>query len=89
MPARAAARVEQAAKKGRTATPPDHRAAALASASKSTPDPQQLDDDDTQPQPPQQPPLPTAIQPGKPLPTVENAQPEDLPTKDYQSFQER
>ncbi|PSR74654.1 hypothetical protein BD289DRAFT_487362 [Coniella lustricola] len=88
MPARAAARIEQAAKKGRTATPPDHRAAALASAANSTPDPQPAVDGHVLAQPAQPPPLPTAIQPGKPLPTVENAQPEDLPIKDYQSFQE-
>lgn len=85
LPARAAARVEQAAKKGRTATPPDHRSATPASAVNSTPAP----DDDQDPQNPPPPPLPTSIHPGKPLPTVENAQPDDLPSKDFQSLQER
>lgn len=85
LPARAAARVEQAAKKGRTATPPDHRSATPSSAINSTPVPEE----EEEPQKPPPPPLPTSIQPGKPLPTVEDAQPEDLPTKDYQSVQER
>jgi hypothetical protein len=33
--------------------------------------------------------LPTSIQAGKPLPTVEVPQPEDLPAKDYQLVSER
>lgn len=86
LPARAAARVEQAAKKGRTATPPDHRSATPSSAVNSTPAP---DEDEDAHQNPPPPPLPTSIQPGKPLPTVENAQPEDLPAKEFQSFHER
>lgn len=85
LPARAAARVEQAAKKGRTSTPPDHRPATPSSAVNSTPAP----DDEDAPKNPPPPPLPTSIQPGKPLPTIENAQPEDLPSKDFQSLQER
>lgn len=90
MPARAAAaRVEQVAKKGRTATPPDHqhyhRSATPSSALNGTPAPEENEE----PQKPAAPPLPTSIQPGKPLPTVEDPQPEDLPPKDYQSLQER
>ncbi|KAF6822865.1 hypothetical protein CPLU01_11759 [Colletotrichum plurivorum] len=72
LPARAAARVEHVAKK-RTVTPPEHRSV-------------------TPVQPPaEEPPvpsLPRSVQAGKPLPTVEDAQPEDLPAKEYQSFQE-
>ena len=33
--------------------------------------------------------LPKSIQPGKPLPTVEKLQTEDLPVKEYQTIQER
>lgn len=89
VPARAAARAsEHPAKKGRTTTPPDHqnlRSATPSSALNSTPAP----DENEQPQKPAAPPLPTSLQPGKPLPTVEDAQPEDLPSKEYQSLQER
>lgn len=88
MPARAAARVEQASKKGRTATPPDqqvNRSATPSSALNGTPAP----DENEEPLKPAAAPLPTSIQPGKPLPTVETPQPEDLPTKDFQSLQER
>ncbi|EON97084.1 hypothetical protein UCRPA7_7413 [Phaeoacremonium minimum UCRPA7] len=81
LPARAAARVEHIAKK-RTATPPDNRSATPASAP--TPAPEE-------PPPPAPAPaqlLPKSIQAGKPLPTVEDPQPADLPEKDYQSVQE-
>jgi hypothetical protein len=76
LPARAAARVEHISKK-RTVTPPDNRSLTPAPA---PPVEEQL---------PPPPPLPRSIQPGKPLPTVEDAQPEDLPMTDFQSFQER
>lgn len=97
MPARAAARVEQAAKKGRTSTPDDHlhRSATPSSAhnGSSTPVPGNAsaaeDADAPLNQKPTLLPLPTAIQPGKPLPTVEDAQPDDLPVSQYQSIQER
>ncbi|ROW14176.1 hypothetical protein VPNG_04280 [Cytospora leucostoma] len=86
MPARAAARVEQAAKKSRTETPlpPDHRTATPSSVHNSTPSPEDIQE----PARPPPPPLPTSIQPGKPLPTIEDPQPEDLPNKDYQTIQE-
>ncbi|KAJ0269753.1 hypothetical protein COL940_012211 [Colletotrichum noveboracense] len=73
LPARAAARVEHIAKK-RTVTPPEHRSVTPVAAPVEEPPP---------------PALPKSIQPGKPLPTVEDPQPDDLPNKDYQSFQER
>ena len=74
LPSRAAARVEHVSKK-RTLTPPDNRSSTPA-----------VDE----PPPPAAPqPLPKSIQAGKPLPTVEEPQPEDLPTKEYQSVQER
>lgn len=90
MPARAASRVEQSAKKSRTETPhpPDHRDATPASAVNSTPAPEDIQEP-KEPQKPPPPPLPTSIQPGKPLPTIEDPQPEDLPNKDYQTLHER
>lgn len=92
LPARAAARIEQAAKKGRTSTPDTHRSATPASAVNGTPVPDEQTDSQEQQQQqpaPPPPPLPTSIQPGKPLPTVENAQPDELPTREFQSIQER
>ncbi|KAK1450701.1 hypothetical protein CCUS01_02157 [Colletotrichum cuscutae] len=74
LPARAAARVEHVAKK-RTVTPPEPRSV--------TPVPVPVEEP-----PPPPPSLPKSIQAGKPLPTVEDAQPDDLPAKEYQSFQE-
>lgn len=76
LPARAAARVEQAAKK-RTATPPERTS--VTPAPSTTP---AVDEIPAQP-------LPKSIQPGKPLPTVEDAQPDELSTKEFQSVQER
>ena len=103
LPPRAAARVEQNAKK-RAATPSEpsptpsstpapaststaasttaSTVAAATGAGQKTPSA-------PEPVPPEEPQLPTSIQPGNPLPTVENPQPEDLPGKDYQSLQER
>lgn len=89
VPARAAARAsEHPAKKGRTTTPPDHQhlgSSTPSGALNGTPAP----DENEEPQKPAAPPLPTSLQPGKPLPTVEEPQPEDLPSKDYQSLHER
>lgn len=34
-------------------------------------------------------PLPSSVQAGKPLPTIETPQPDDMPVKDYQSYKER
>ncbi|XP_044719694.1 uncharacterized protein HRG_06283 [Hirsutella rhossiliensis] len=76
LPARAAARVEQAAKKRHVASR-DHS---------STPTPAQPVREPTPPPPP--PSLPTSIQVGKPLPTVEDAQSGDLSVKEYQSISE-
>ncbi|KAK3317819.1 hypothetical protein B0T19DRAFT_298726 [Cercophora scortea] len=80
LPARAAARVEQIAKK-RNLTPPQRRSETPASAP-ALPEPE--------PTPVQEPPppLPKSITTGKPLPTVETPQPDDLSNKDYQSTQE-
>ncbi|KAF9876874.1 hypothetical protein CkaCkLH20_05720 [Colletotrichum karsti] len=72
LPARAAARVEHIAKK-RTVTPPEHRSV--------TPVPAPVEE-------PPPPTLPKTVQPGKPLPTIEEPQPDDLPAREYQSFQE-
>ncbi|KAK3689582.1 hypothetical protein B0T22DRAFT_174153 [Podospora appendiculata] len=80
LPARAAARVEQIAKK-RTLTPPQRRSETPASAT-APPEPEPT----PVLEPP--PPLPKSITPGKPLPTVETPQPDDLSNKDYQSTQE-
>ncbi|EPE04472.1 hypothetical protein F503_03534 [Ophiostoma piceae UAMH 11346] len=86
LPARAAARVEQAAKR-RTSTPPaDSITTRSATPALSTIDTE--DDAKSQPEGPLRPPLPRSIQPGKPLPTVEQAQPDDLSGLEYQSVQE-
>ncbi|KAM0441185.1 hypothetical protein ACHAPT_000491 [Fusarium lateritium] len=78
LPARAAARGDHAAKK-RNVTPRE-RSATPAAPPAPPPAPE--------PEEPPPPPLPKSIQAGKPLPTVEVAQPEDLPSKDYQSVGE-
>lgn len=78
LPARAAARVEQLSKR-RTLTPPERRSATPAPA---------IELESTPVQEARQP-LPKSIQAGKPLPTVEDAQPSDLPDKEYQSIAER
>ncbi|KAK3937201.1 hypothetical protein QBC46DRAFT_344804 [Diplogelasinospora grovesii] len=78
LPARAAARAEQMAKK-RTITPPQ-RSVTPATAPEPEPEPVV--------EKPPPPPLPKAITAGKPLPTVETPQPEDLPSSEYQSIQE-
>ncbi|KAI0473545.1 hypothetical protein GGR56DRAFT_666697 [Xylariaceae sp. FL0804] len=78
LPARAAARVEHVSKK-RTSTPPERSL---------TPVPPANDVKPVDSQPDEPPPLPKSLQPGHPLPTVENAQPEDLSAREYQSVQE-
>ncbi|KAI0158156.1 hypothetical protein GGR57DRAFT_459226 [Xylariaceae sp. FL1272] len=82
LPARAAARNESASKR-RNITP-DSSVATPASAPKSASPPS--DPPAREPSPPA--PLPTAIQSGQPLPTVEKPQQDDLSSKDYQSVQE-
>lgn len=78
MPARAAARVEQASKK-RTATPPDNRSATPVAA---PPPPSE------EPAAPPPQPLPKSVQQGEPLPVVDEPQPDSLPNKEYQTIQE-
>ncbi|OLN92750.1 hypothetical protein CCHL11_06755 [Colletotrichum chlorophyti] len=72
LPARASARVEHIAKK-RTVTPPERSVTPVPASVEELPPP---------------PSLPKSIQHGKPLPTVETPQPDDLPAKEYQSLQE-
>ncbi|KAH7001315.1 hypothetical protein EDB80DRAFT_779173 [Ilyonectria destructans] len=76
LPARAAARSEQVAKK-RNITPRE-RSATPAAPPPPPPAPEE----------PPPPPLPKSIQAGKPLPTVEVAQTDDLSVKEYQSVGE-
>lgn len=92
IPPRAAARVEQANKR-RTSTPPvdgntTTRSATPSVANNAAEDENQPPESEA-PTPPQRTRLPRSINPGKPLPTVEKAQPEDLPKTEYQSVQER
>ncbi|KAK1830118.1 hypothetical protein QBC39DRAFT_117654 [Podospora conica] len=86
LPARAAARSEQATKKrmskggaavqvGRSETP-------VAATPTPAPDPAPAPEEELPP------PLPKSITAGKPLPTVDVPQPDDLSTKDYQSVSE-
>ncbi|UNI23178.1 hypothetical protein JDV02_009013 [Purpureocillium takamizusanense] len=77
LPPRAAARLEQAAKRRQT-TPREPS---------STPAPPEPVREPTPPPPPP-PPLPTFIQVGQPLPTVDDPQPLDLSAKDFQSLSE-
>jgi len=73
LPARAA-RTEGASKK-RISEPPEPRT--------------QTTTPSAAPTPPVEEPLPKSIAPGKPLPTLEAAQPTDLPSSQYQSVSER
>ena len=79
LPARAAARVDQLSKR-RTLTPPERRSETPAPP---PPEPEPAPVRETPA------PLPRTLQPGKPLPTVEDAQPSDLSDKKYQSIAER
>ncbi|PHH81955.1 hypothetical protein CDD82_7442 [Ophiocordyceps australis] len=81
LPARAAARHEQAAKRRSVANREASPALAPATASSASSRPVR----ESTPPPPL---LPTSIQVGKPLPTVHDAQADDLPTKEYQSISE-
>ncbi|KAK4033114.1 hypothetical protein C8A01DRAFT_19904 [Parachaetomium inaequale] len=76
LPARAAARAEQAAKR-RTMTPPQ-RSATPAPA----PEPEPTPVEDIPP------PLPKSITAGKPLPTVDSPQPDHLSSNDFQTVTE-
>ncbi|KAL6859931.1 hypothetical protein ACO1O0_003955 [Amphichorda felina] len=73
LPARAAARVENEAKR-RHSTPRER-----------SEEPAAVPPVD---EPPPPPPLPRSVQAGKPLPTVEDTQPDDLSSKEYQSIGE-
>jgi hypothetical protein len=75
LPARAA-RVENVSKK-RTLTPPEQRTQTPTPAESPAPPPvvEEI--------------LPKKIENGKPLPTVDQPQPENLPSKDFQSIAER
>jgi hypothetical protein len=75
LPPRAAARVEQSSKKQNTASREKSETPA--------PTPQPAEEP-----PPPPPPLPSSIQTGKPLPTTEEAQPDDLSLAEYQSVTE-
>ncbi|KAB5578205.1 hypothetical protein GE09DRAFT_543627 [Coniochaeta sp. 2T2.1] len=79
LPARAAARVEQMAKR-RTLTPPERHSETPPPPPEPEPEPTPVREAPA--------PLPTSIQSGKPLPTVEEPQSDDLPAKDYQSVSE-
>ncbi|KAF4337813.1 hypothetical protein FBEOM_8302 [Fusarium beomiforme] len=81
LPARAAARGENVAKK-RNVTPRER------SATPAAPPPAPEPESAPEPEEPPPPPLPKSIQAGKPLPTVEVAQPEELSSKEYQSVGE-
>ncbi|RYO95746.1 hypothetical protein DL765_011774, partial [Monosporascus sp. GIB2] len=88
VPPRAAARVEQNAKK--RALTPSESSPTPTTTSAATPVPAapaaQKTPSVPEPTPVEEPQLPKSLQPGKPLPTVENPQPDDLSTKDYQSM---
>ncbi len=81
LPARAAARAEQAAKR-RTLTPPQ-RSVTPAPAPEPEPEPAPIEEA------PQRTPLPKSVVPGKPLPTVDSPQPDDLSINDFQTIAER
>lgn len=81
LPARAAARGEHVAKKRSVATPSAERSL--------TPVPAPAPAEEEPENAPTPQPLPTSIQGGKPLPTIETPQPEDLSAKDYQTVPER
>ncbi|KAK3305659.1 uncharacterized protein B0T15DRAFT_434734 [Chaetomium strumarium] len=76
LPARAAARAEQAAKR-RTMTPPQRSTTPAAA-----PEPEPTPAEDLPPQ------LPKSISAGKPLPTVDSPQPDDLSSSEYQTVTE-
>jgi hypothetical protein len=84
LPARAAARSEQAAKKRNMSS----RERSETPAKSATPQPVEEPEPEPTPPPPP-PPLPHSIQTGKPLPTVEDAQAEDLDVKEFQDYTER
>ncbi|KAH8173775.1 hypothetical protein LIA77_05194 [Sarocladium implicatum] len=77
LPARAAARAEQVKKRN---VPSRHKSPSPAP----TPEPEPPVEEEPSPPPP----LPTSIQPGQPLPVLDDPQPEDLSADDYQSVTE-
>jgi len=88
LPARAAARIESASKKQNSSSTSPETSATPA------PPPESTEPANDTPSPSTAAAtaaasLPTSVQPGQPLPTVERPQPDDLPLKDFQSVQER
>lgn len=81
MPARAAARGEQAAKRRNITPSPAQNS--KSSTPTPAPEPELAPAEDAPP------PLPKSITAGKPLPTVNSPQPDDLSSKDYQTVTER
>ncbi|KAK3995281.1 hypothetical protein QBC44DRAFT_284527 [Cladorrhinum sp. PSN332] len=80
LPARAAARGEQAAKRRNITPSPAQNS--KSSTPTPAPEPEQTPVEDAPP------PLPKSVTAGKPLPTVDSPQPDDLPNKDYQTVTE-
>ncbi|KAK5657435.1 hypothetical protein OQA88_3007 [Cercophora sp. LCS_1] len=85
LPARAAARAEQAPLKKRAA-----RASTGAQAARRSETPAVATDPEPEPAPVEEPPppLPKSVTAGQPLPTVDTPQPDDLSNKDFQSVSE-
>jgi len=81
MPARAAARGEQAAKRRNITPSPAQNSKSSTPTPAPEPEPAAVED--------APPPLPKSVTAGKPLPTVNSPQPDDLPSKDYQTVTER
>ncbi|KAK0664630.1 hypothetical protein QBC41DRAFT_328372 [Cercophora samala] len=84
LPARAAARVEQAAKRRHTDSTPK----SVSKSATPTPAPAPAPEPEPTPVEDVPTPLPKSITAGKPLPTVDSPQPADLSNKDYQSVTE-
>ncbi|XWW95206.1 hypothetical protein V2A60_003160 [Cordyceps javanica] len=82
LPARAAARAEQLAKRRNAST----RDRTKTPTPPTPPPPEPIVEPSPPPPPP--PPLPTSVEPGKPLPTIEVAQSHNLSPQEYQSISE-
>ncbi|KAK1752969.1 hypothetical protein QBC47DRAFT_415702 [Echria macrotheca] len=85
LPARAAARGELPSKKRMTRPSTAAQASSLRKSETPVPDRSEPESTPVEEPPPS---LPQSIVPGKPLPTVDAPQPDDLPPKDYQSVSE-
>ncbi|KAK4172956.1 hypothetical protein QBC36DRAFT_304045 [Triangularia setosa] len=82
LPARAAARVEQAAKRRHTDSTPKSVSKSATPTPAPAPEPEPIPVEDVPTT------LPKSISAGKPLPTVDSPQPNDLSNKDYQTVTE-